>query len=113
MTKVFVHGNPETTAVWSELVPALRRRGVEDIELLSPPGFGAEVPAGFGSTTRSTWLAMTGARATHTPWRPTAPIYYDRGQPIAQGWFIPPTNGIRPRRSGSGWATGKPRSLRS
>jgi pimeloyl-ACP methyl ester carboxylesterase len=41
MTKVFVHGNPETTAVWSELVPALRRRGVEDIELLSPPGFGA------------------------------------------------------------------------
>src|SRR5216684_8092650 len=50
MTKVFVHGNPETTAVWSELVPALRRRGVEDIELLSPPGFGAEVPAGFGST---------------------------------------------------------------
>ena len=50
MTKVFVHGNPETTAVWSELVAALRRRGVEDIELLSPPGFGAEVPAGFGST---------------------------------------------------------------
>jgi len=50
MTKVFVHGNPETTAVWSELIPALRRCGVEDIELLSPPGFGAEVPAGFGSS---------------------------------------------------------------
>lgn len=50
MTKVFVHGNPETTAVWSELVPALRRHGIDDIELLSPPGFGAEVPAGFGST---------------------------------------------------------------
>ncbi len=50
MTKVFVHGNPETAEVWSELVPALNRRGIQDIVLLSPPGFGAAVPAGFGST---------------------------------------------------------------
>ena len=50
MTKVFVHGNPETTFVWSELVPELQRRGVDDIVLLSPPGFGAPVPDGFGGT---------------------------------------------------------------
>ena len=50
MPKVFVHGNPETTFVWSELVPELERRGVDDIVLLSPPGFGAPVPNGFGGT---------------------------------------------------------------
>jgi pimeloyl-ACP methyl ester carboxylesterase len=48
MTKVFVHGNPETTFVWSDLVPELERRGVDDIVLLSPPGFGAPIPKGFG-----------------------------------------------------------------
>jgi pimeloyl-ACP methyl ester carboxylesterase len=36
--------------VWSELVPELERRGVDDIVLLSPPGFGAHVPEGFGGT---------------------------------------------------------------
>jgi pimeloyl-ACP methyl ester carboxylesterase len=50
MVKVFVHGNPETTFVWSDLVPELNRRGVDDIVLLSPPGFGAPVPDGFGGT---------------------------------------------------------------
>jgi pimeloyl-ACP methyl ester carboxylesterase len=50
MTKVFVHGNPETTFVWSDLVTELARRGVDDIVLLSPPGFGAPIPKGFGGT---------------------------------------------------------------
>lgn len=50
MTKVFVHGNPETTAVWEPLLPALRAWGVSDIVMLSPPGFGAAVPQGFGGT---------------------------------------------------------------
>ena len=50
MTKVFVHGNPETTAVWEPLLPALANRGVEDVILLSPPGFGAPVPPGFPCT---------------------------------------------------------------
>lgn len=50
MTKVFVHGNPETAFVWSPLVAELRARGVDDIVLLSPPGFGAPVPQGFGGT---------------------------------------------------------------
>ena len=27
MTKVFVHGNPETTAIWAPLVDAMRDRG--------------------------------------------------------------------------------------
>ena len=50
MTKVFVHGNPETAAVWEPLVAALAERGVGDVTLLSPPGFGAPVPTGFGCT---------------------------------------------------------------
>jgi pimeloyl-ACP methyl ester carboxylesterase len=47
MTKVFVHGNPETTAVWEPLLPALQAQGVSDIVTVSPPGFGAPVPQGF------------------------------------------------------------------
>jgi pimeloyl-ACP methyl ester carboxylesterase len=48
LTKVvLVHGNPETAAVWGPLVQALGR---DDVTTLSPPGFGAPVPPGFGST---------------------------------------------------------------
>ncbi len=50
MTHVFVHGNPETSAIWGPLVAALRARGVNDVVLLSPPGFGAPTPAGWGAT---------------------------------------------------------------
>ena len=50
MTKVFVHGNPETIDVWDPLVAALAARGISDIHRLSPPGFGAPVPEGFGGT---------------------------------------------------------------
>ncbi|TMV87149.1 alpha/beta hydrolase [Thioclava sp. BHET1] len=57
MTKVFVHGNPETQEVWDPLVEALAAHGVTDIVRLSPPGFGAPVPDGFGGT-----------RAEHTDW---------------------------------------------
>jgi pimeloyl-ACP methyl ester carboxylesterase len=45
---VLVHGNPETTAIWDPLLAALGR---DDVETLSPPGFGAPVPEGFGATT--------------------------------------------------------------
>jgi pimeloyl-ACP methyl ester carboxylesterase len=44
---VFVHGNPETAAVWDELFAHLLRK---DIVALSPPGFGAPVPEGFDAT---------------------------------------------------------------
>lgn len=47
MTKVFVHGNPETRAVWDDLFAELARRGVHDTLALEPPGFGAPVPEGW------------------------------------------------------------------
>lgn len=45
---VFVHGNPETAAIWGPLLAALPP-GREYVTL-SPPGFGAPVPDGFGAT---------------------------------------------------------------
>lgn len=50
MAKVFVHGNPETDAVWAPLLEALRTRGVDDPVALSPPGFGAPAPDGWGAS---------------------------------------------------------------
>jgi len=44
---VFVHGNPETARIWDPLLDALSGGGVVT---LSPPGFGAAVPDGFGAT---------------------------------------------------------------
>jgi hypothetical protein len=44
---VLVHGNPETAAIWQPLIEVL---GVAGAETLSPPGFGAPVPDGFGVT---------------------------------------------------------------
>jgi pimeloyl-ACP methyl ester carboxylesterase len=47
MTIALVHGNPETSAVWDTLVPLLEQ---PDVVRLSPPGFGAPVPAGFNAS---------------------------------------------------------------
>lgn len=49
---VFVHGNPETAAVWDPLLAELERAGAVrgDLVCLSPPGFGAPLPTGFGAT---------------------------------------------------------------
>ncbi len=47
MPVVLVHGNPETDAIWDELRDHLSR---DDVLTLSPPGFGAPVPDGFGAT---------------------------------------------------------------
>jgi pimeloyl-ACP methyl ester carboxylesterase len=47
MTVVLVHGNPETDALWGPLVDALGR---DDVVRLSPPGFGAPLPADFPAT---------------------------------------------------------------
>jgi pimeloyl-ACP methyl ester carboxylesterase len=44
---VLVHGVPETAAVWDPLRPHLDR---DDVRTLSPPGFGAPLPSGFGAT---------------------------------------------------------------
>jgi len=50
MPKVFVHGNPETSAIWSSLFTALKDKGIDDLVALSPPGFGAPLPPGFEAT---------------------------------------------------------------
>src|SRR5260370_39506682 len=47
MTVVLVHGNPETDAIWDELRAHLGR---DDVVALSPPGWGAPVPDGWGGT---------------------------------------------------------------
>ena len=47
MTLVLVHGNPETSAIWDDLIPLLP---TDDIVILSPPGFGAPLPEGFDAT---------------------------------------------------------------
>ncbi len=44
---MFVHGVPETPAIWE---PLLARLGRGDAITLSPPGFGAPVPPGFEPT---------------------------------------------------------------
>ncbi|WP_439381296.1 alpha/beta fold hydrolase [Amycolatopsis lexingtonensis] len=49
MPAVFVHGNPETAAVWDLLLAELAPSR-PDLVCLSPPGFGAPLPAGFGAT---------------------------------------------------------------
>lgn len=56
MPIVLVHGNPETDAIWDELRTHLGR---DDVVTLSPPGFGAPVPEGFGATSDEyvDWLA--------------------------------------------------------
>lgn len=47
MPIAFVHGVPETSAIWGALVEELESRGMGDIHLLTPPGFGAPVPQTF------------------------------------------------------------------
>lgn len=56
MPAVLVHGNPETAAIWDLLVPELGR---DDVVCLSPPGFGAPTPTGWGATRQEyvEWLA--------------------------------------------------------
>jgi pimeloyl-ACP methyl ester carboxylesterase len=50
MPRVFVHGNPETSALWLALFEELESRGMGDLRAVSPPGFGAPVPQGFEPT---------------------------------------------------------------
>lgn len=55
-TAVFVHGNPETSAIWGPLLIELHHPAAIT---LSPPGFGAAVPESFGATADeyAAWLA--------------------------------------------------------
>lgn len=58
MTKVFIHGNPETSAIWSPVFASLHKRGVDDVVALTPPGFGAPIPTGWTATASeyTSWL---------------------------------------------------------
>ncbi len=47
MTIAFVHGVPETADIWT----AIRSQMAVETITLSPPGFGAPIPDGFGCTT--------------------------------------------------------------
>jgi len=47
MPAVFVHGVPDTAALWAPLLASLDR---DDVVCPSLPGFGAPVPPGFGCT---------------------------------------------------------------
>jgi len=47
MTLVLVNGNPETAAIWPPFITELGR---DDTVTLSPPGFGAPLPDGFGAS---------------------------------------------------------------
>ncbi|HVC68849.1 MAG TPA: alpha/beta hydrolase [Acidimicrobiales bacterium] len=55
MTIVFVHGVPETAAVWDPLLGVLGRSDVEAVRL---PGFGGAAPEGFGASKEQyvSWL---------------------------------------------------------
>lgn len=57
MPAVFVHGNPETPAIWDALFEALQR---DDLIALAPPGFGAPVPDGWGATRAEYVVWLTG-----------------------------------------------------
>lgn len=50
MTVVFVHGVPETDAIWGPLVQRLTSHDVTDVVLLSPPGFGSRIPRRWNAT---------------------------------------------------------------
>jgi len=50
MTIVFVNGVPVTSAVWAPLINELSKHDQQEVVLLSPPGFGAPLPANFGAT---------------------------------------------------------------
>lgn len=58
MTTVLVHGVPETSAVWDLLVENLLALGRDEPLRLSPPGFGAPAPDGWGATMHdyAVWL---------------------------------------------------------
>lgn len=59
MVKAFIHGNPEVSDIWRPLVAELALHGVDDVVLLTPPGFGARSPKGFKATPEAyvEWLA--------------------------------------------------------
>jgi pimeloyl-ACP methyl ester carboxylesterase len=77
-TVVLVHGNPETPAVWRDLVPRLGSRAVR---LLQLPGFGGAAPPDFGATLADylTWLVGRLERLRDETGRPVDLVGHDLG----------------------------------
>ncbi len=77
---VLVHGNPETASIWGPLIDELDERGVTDVVALSPPGFGAPLPAEFDATAETylEWLAGE-LDALGAPDRPVDIVGHDWG----------------------------------
>ena len=78
MPAVFVHGVPETPAVWDGLRSHLHR---DDVIALQLPGFGCPRPDGFGATKEEyvAWLVDELERI-----KPQGPIDLDRLTPFVQ-----------------------------
>ncbi|MDT5175733.1 MAG: hypothetical protein QOG37_2984 [Mycobacterium sp.] len=83
MTIVFVHGVPNTAAVWGPLLSVLSDHAVIALQL---PGFGCEAPAGF-----------TGTRYAYRDWlieeltainEPVDLVGHDQGSVISQGVIL-------------------------
>jgi pimeloyl-ACP methyl ester carboxylesterase len=79
MTALFIHGVPDTGAVWNEV-----RGRIEDFETQAPnlPGFGSPVPAGFGCTKEeyAEWII----RHIETIGRPVDLVGHDWGAILVQ-----------------------------
>jgi pimeloyl-ACP methyl ester carboxylesterase len=78
MTVAFVHGVPETDAIWGPLIAELGR---DDVVTLSPPGFGAPVPEGFEATSDGyrDWLVAELERLGATAGQPVDLVGHDWG----------------------------------
>jgi pimeloyl-ACP methyl ester carboxylesterase len=94
MTVVFVHGVPETPAVWSGLLAAVGRPGSVALPL---PGFGGVRPEGFGATMDeyAAWLVAQLERLDD----PAGLVGHDRG-----GGFVVRVVSARPELVRS-WVT--------
>lgn len=77
MTALFVHGVPETTAVWQPLIDALGALGGDrdDVVLLALPGFGSPLPDGFDAT-----------MATYAQWFAAELATFDEVDLVAHDW---------------------------
>jgi len=90
MPAVFVHGNPETSAIWGPLFEQLSR---EDLIALSPPGFGAPVRGGFQATRQGyiEWLA----EELDAIYDPVDLVGHDWGGGHVLGYLMQNLDGVR------------------
>jgi pimeloyl-ACP methyl ester carboxylesterase len=76
MPAVFVHGVPETPAVWDPLRSHLQR---DDVIALQLPGFGCPRPAGFGATKEEYVAWLVGELERIAPQGPIDLVGHDWG----------------------------------